>query len=139
MPSRLMVLKPGSANVTEYVPGGSATIRYWPVPSVVTTRTFSVSAGLVASTVTPGSTAADTSRTTPAIVACARAAAGTVRTAPQRTMVRATTRILGPLPQRNGFAVRIDERAMVGHRGGSVNPGIPGAGGEKSLDRLAGP
>ena len=49
-------------------------MRYWPVPSVTTVRTFSVSDGLEASTVTPGRTAPDESLTTPAIVACASAA-----------------------------------------------------------------
>ena len=38
-----------------------------PCSSVTTERTFSISAGLAASTVTPGSTAPDVSRTTPAI------------------------------------------------------------------------
>ena len=43
-------------------------ILYWPVPSVTAVRTFSMSAGLEASTVTPGSTAPEESRTTPAMV-----------------------------------------------------------------------
>ena len=46
-------------------------MRYCPVPSLTTVRVFSMSAGLDASTVTPGRTAADASRTTPAIVAWA--------------------------------------------------------------------
>src|SRR5262249_52258573 len=58
-PSRLTVLKPGSANVTVYVPGRRSTILYWPVPSVTTERVCSISAGLDASTVTPGRTAPD--------------------------------------------------------------------------------
>ena len=41
---------------------------YWPVPSVATERTFSISTELDASTVTPGSTAPDASLTIPAIV-----------------------------------------------------------------------
>ena len=45
------------------------------VPSVVTERTFSISAGLAASTVTPGSTAPDVSLTTPASD-CANVSAG---------------------------------------------------------------
>ena len=52
-------------------------MRYCPASSVVTTRTFSINAGLDASTVTPGSTAPDVSLTAPAIDACARAAVGT--------------------------------------------------------------
>jgi hypothetical protein len=45
-------------------------MRYCPVPSVTTVRVFSISAGLEASTVTPG-TPAEASRTTPVIAACA--------------------------------------------------------------------
>src|SRR5262245_25108473 len=58
-------------------------MRYCPLPSVITDRTFSVSTGLDASTDTPGRTAPDASFTTPAIVACACCAystAGTKRT-----------------------------------------------------------
>ena len=51
-------------------------MRYWPVPSDVALRTFSMRTGLAASTVTPGSTAPDASRTTPAMVACADAVEG---------------------------------------------------------------
>ena len=46
-------------------------MRYWPEPSVTAVRTFSMSAGLAASTVTPGSTAPDVSFTTPVIDAWA--------------------------------------------------------------------
>src|SRR5678815_5308838 len=55
-PSRRMVLNPWRANVTAYTPGRRSTIRYCPCPSVVAERTRSISAGLEASTVTPGST-----------------------------------------------------------------------------------
>jgi len=41
---------------------------YWPVPSLTTVRTFSISAGLLASTVTPGSTAPVASFTVPAML-----------------------------------------------------------------------
>ncbi len=71
MPSRFTTLKPGSVNVTVYVPGLRSTIRYVPVPSVDTDRTFSMRAGLAASIVTPGSTPPCASFTTPAIDACA--------------------------------------------------------------------
>src|SRR2546425_10557970 len=50
-----------------------------PSPSVTTLRTFSIRAGLAASTVTPGSTPPEASLTTPAIplaVACCAEAAG---------------------------------------------------------------
>src|SRR6187402_3682945 len=65
---------------------------YWPLPSVVTERTFSINTELAASTVTPGSTAPDASLTIPAIVAAswARAPAGTKSTA-------RTTRVLANL------------------------------------------
>src|SRR5205823_1870211 len=76
MPSRLTVLKPGSVNVTEYVPGRRLTMRYWPVSSLTTDRTFSINTGLAASTVTPGNTPPDASLTTPVIAACAKAAVG---------------------------------------------------------------
>ena len=46
-------------------------MRNWPVPSVTAVRTRSSSAGLSASTETPGSTAPDSSLTTPVIDACA--------------------------------------------------------------------
>src|SRR5262249_37054532 len=73
-------------NVTEYMPGLRSTIRYWPVGSVAAVRTFSMSAGLATSTVTPGRTAPDVSRTTPVIAACARAEDG------RRTRVRTPVR-----------------------------------------------
>src|ERR1041385_3834889 len=57
-------------------------MAYWPVPSVTVARTFSMSAGLDASTVTPGSTAPDASLTTPLIVACANATTGSHSTNP---------------------------------------------------------
>src|ERR1043165_3718891 len=77
MPSRLTVLKPVSVNVTEYVPGRRSTMRYVPVPSLTADRVFSISAGLEASTVTPGRTAPDASFTTPVMEAWANATAGT--------------------------------------------------------------
>jgi hypothetical protein len=45
-------------------------------------RIFSISAGLLASTVTPGSTAPDVSRTTPAIALCACTVPGIQNRAP---------------------------------------------------------
>ena len=44
-------------------------MRYWPVSSVTVDRTFSIRAGLDASTDTPGSTAPDASFTVPEILA----------------------------------------------------------------------
>ena len=74
-PSLFTVEKPGRVYVTEYVPADRLSRRNWPDPSVTALRTFSISAGLVASTVTPGSTAPEASRTTPAMD-CADTIAG---------------------------------------------------------------
>ena len=63
--SRLTWLKPVRVKVSEYTPGSRFTIRYTPAPSVTAERTFSINAGLAASTVTPGSTALEASRTVP--------------------------------------------------------------------------
>src|SRR5438876_4180097 len=63
-------------------------MRYWPVLSVTALRLFSISAGLDASTVTPGSTAPEASFTTPVMEAWANARAGTStrsRNAPNTT------------------------------------------------------
>src|SRR4030095_950185 len=74
MPSRFTDEKPGSVNVTVHTPGRKSVSLYWPGASVVAVRTRSISAGLAASTVTPGSTAPLVSRTTPAMpVVCANA------------------------------------------------------------------
>jgi len=62
--------------VTVYVPGLRSTMRYCPVPSVIADRTFSINAGLAASTVTPGSTPPEASLTVPVMEDCARARAG---------------------------------------------------------------
>src|SRR5476651_2140363 len=53
-PSRFTAEKPGRLKVMVYVPGRRFSIRYRPFASVVTERTFSIRAGLAASTVTPG-------------------------------------------------------------------------------------
>src|SRR5262245_52313814 len=53
-------------------------IRYCPEPSVTTERVPSMSAGLEASTVTPGRTPPDPSLTTPVKAPCANAAAGNI-------------------------------------------------------------
>src|SRR5262245_55905609 len=66
MPSRLNAANPGSVNVIVYTPGTRLVILYSPEESVVAARTFSISAGLEASTVTPGNTAPLVSFTEPA-------------------------------------------------------------------------
>lgn len=79
-PSRTTVVKPGRVNVTVYSPGLSAMMRYAPALSVKTTRDCSMSAGLDASTVTPGRMPPVLSVTTPAISASwASTADGTER------------------------------------------------------------
>ena len=77
--SRLTVANPGSVKVNAYVPDFRSMMRYWPVPSVTAARVFSISAELAASTVTPGSTAPDASRTVPVTDACANRGAGSSR------------------------------------------------------------
>src|SRR5437870_1268316 len=79
--SRTTVLKPVSVKVTLYVPGRSSTIWYRPAPSVKTVRTCSISAGLRASTVTPGRTLPVASVTVPPMEDCALAAVGASRRA----------------------------------------------------------
>jgi hypothetical protein len=69
-------LKPVSLNVREYVPGLRLGMRYCPASSVTAMRTFSMSAGLEASTVTPGSTPPDWSLTVPVRVPCAKTSDG---------------------------------------------------------------
>src|SRR6059036_513925 len=81
IPSRTTVLKPVSVKVTLYVPGRSSTIWYRPAPSVKTVRTCSISAGLRASTVTPGRTLPVASVTVPPMEDCALAAVGASRRA----------------------------------------------------------
>ena len=64
-PSRLSVAKAASENVTVYTPGRNSGSTYWPRLSVTVERTLSMSAGLAASTVTPGSTPPEASLTVP--------------------------------------------------------------------------
>src|SRR5688572_19816920 len=68
-------------------------MRYCPAPSVTTVRTFSINAGLAASTVTPGSTAPDESLTTPAIDAWAYTALGISAETRKTPRIRTSTRI----------------------------------------------
>jgi hypothetical protein len=63
-------------NVSAYVPGRRFSILYTPLASVLAVRTPSISAGLLASTITPGNTPAVASFTTPANALCAPAVAG---------------------------------------------------------------
>ena len=66
-PSRIWVLNPERVKVTEYTPDCSAIIKNWPALSVTAVRTSSMSTGLRAWTVTPGSTPPVVSVTAPPI------------------------------------------------------------------------
>ena len=100
MPSRRIVANPGSDTVIEYVPGRRSTMRYRPALSVTADRTFSMSTGLDASTVTPGRTAPDVSFTVPVIVAWANAAAGATTVHANTTAILARPRISDLLRKR---------------------------------------
>ena len=65
-------------------------MRYWPVSSVTAVRTFSISAGLEASTVTPGSTPPDASRTVPVREAWANAVLGAQKNEERQTLQSGT-------------------------------------------------
>ena len=80
-PSATKVENPGRVIVTVYVPAVRPMMVYRPVPSVTATRLPSISNGLAASTVTPGSTPPVLSVTSPVICVWAKAAAGTKTTA----------------------------------------------------------
>ena len=69
-------------------------MRYWPVASVTTDRTCSISAGLAASTITPGSSAPDVSFVVPVIVAWAHTTAGTMSNAQHIAVVTHACRSL---------------------------------------------
>src|SRR5213592_1590955 len=62
-------------------------ISYCPLPSVTAVLTFSMSAGLDASTATPGSTAPEVSRTLPASVWAEASVARRVRAAEKHRLV----------------------------------------------------
>src|SRR5437016_4189201 len=77
---------------------------YRPAPSETAVRTFSISAGLAASTVTPGSTAPDVSFTTPAIpLACCAHALG----ARSRELANARTRALTNVVRSQNIFIRL--------------------------------
>ena len=111
--SRCTVVNPPRENFTTYVPGGRVTMRYWPVPSVTTVRSFSVSAGLDASTVTPGRTAPDESLTTPAMVACANATRGRTSTAASTTRALTELRTLSSITAGLDYVFRLRDRQQT--------------------------
>src|SRR5436190_5808263 len=81
-------------------------MRYWPVPSVTTERTFSISTGLAASTVTPGRIAPDASLTTPVMAACAQTEAGR-RTKVTTPTTRARSELRMRPPDTDGRTYRV--------------------------------
>src|SRR6266508_720266 len=103
------------------MPGLRSTILYWPAPSVMTVRVFSINAGLDASTVTPGSTAPLPSFTTPAIATCALLVLGMRNTPAQITARHNTTRrsISSPL---SAISRPVDPAVVLrqAHRGASA-------------------
>src|SRR5262245_8755314 len=107
---------------------------YTPAPSVTTVRVFSISAGLEASTVTPGSTAPEASLTTPEILACPCACeiVGT-STAQANTNATASRRMSDLL----GCHIRpvIEMRAPSQIRKGALSRSVPVNGRERQLRR----
>src|SRR5688572_29289024 len=101
-------------------------MRYCPVSSVVPVRTLVISAGLDASTVTPGSTAPEVSRTAPARL-CAAASPGSVRRIENATSRRGKRGCMG------GDYELFDRRKSTGtpvrsgHRGALLHTGVEGA------------
>src|SRR5437773_9059487 len=79
------------------MPGRRFSILYVPLASVVAERTFSIKAGLLASTVTPGNTAPVASFTVPANALCACAVAGSASHASTTTKTIAI-RLLATIP-----------------------------------------
>src|SRR5262245_60418438 len=112
MPSCLTVANPDRVNVTTYVPGFRSTIRYWPVPSVTTVRDFSMSAGLDASTLTPGRIAPDESLTIPATAGWENAGAERTSSAVMTRDPIARTRIDGLLSCRHPGVDCSDRRSL---------------------------
>ena len=149
MPARRIGLKPASVNVTSYRPGLRSMMRYCPAPSVMTLRTRSMSAGLVASTVTPGSVAPVVSRTTPAMAACARAADGSTNVATDAATRLKRRRRMDPPSTANRDADDFQDRAtdergpMLRLAAASGNPAFRGytravvSGPSRSLDDAA--
>ena len=108
MPSRVVVLNPGSVALTLYRPGASSGTAKKPSAPVTTTRVWVVP-WLTTSTVTPGTTAPVSSLTTPVIppVACAIAARTGTSTRSMTSISSLDTRAIDDL--RNGNTFRESE------------------------------
>src|SRR5262245_21722745 len=94
------------------MPGRNDRMANWPEPLVVVERTFSISAGLSASTVTPGMTAPLSSRTVPVMEeVCAAAEMGRAAINPARQRTRIATDRITNL----AFKKRQELRRFVRH------------------------
>ena len=91
-------------------------MRYCPEPSVTAVRTFSISASLAASTVTPGSTAPEESRTTPVRDPWARAGSGMAASAASAKKATTSFRMASPLAEKRSH----ESRDLYGRRETSV-------------------
>src|SRR5688500_8234860 len=89
-------------------------MRYCPEPSLMAVRTFSMRAGLEASTVTPGRTAPDGSLMTPLMVACAQATWGASQTTVMTTATRKAARISHQLAPRGSNMTPPDGTVLTG-------------------------
>ncbi len=116
MRSRTTVLNPASVKVTEYTPGRSASSRYRPWPSLTVVLDCSISAGLAAVTVTPGSAAPDSSLTWPTMAAWASASVGTNR-----------SHAAAPIPARIVFRIHPSRRTTESHSAPSTARTAPGS------------
>src|SRR5262245_59446122 len=101
-------------------------IRYWPAPSLTAVRIFSISAGLAASTVTPGSTAPDASLTAPAIDACANARFGRIHANARKATIRPVMVMAVPFGGQDE-ACRIDDKGDSKRVGAASNVQTNGA------------
>src|SRR6187431_2589490 len=101
-------------------------MRYWPVLSLTAVRTFSISAGLLASTVTPGRIAPEVSLTVPAMTACAAAVVG--RSARKTQTARDPTKrriwhlhvLVGQSPRESGAKLLLCREKINRSRGHGV-------------------
>src|SRR6188474_3116258 len=105
-------------------------MRYWPVLSLVAVRTFSISAGLVTSTSTPGTTPPDESLTVPAMLppCWASAAAGSSIRSAARVNDAFRTRYIASPPIPEGREAPHHARLSAMSTLGPVAAGLQGPG-----------
>ena len=97
-------------------------MRYRPFSSVIADFTFSISAGLAASTVTPGITAPEVSFTVPVNTLWARADAGTRTRLQHQQNVRATNYAPSVSPNQRTSHTRLplETRTRAKHHEGTI-------------------